>query len=96
MTGLNPDGNLERLIGVPIPSPVDLEFGGEDLSTLYLTSDRHSLSKDSIVSASLSEHLLQMPGSQVGAILPVSNHSLLISSEGVVYTVKLNRVYWQG
>ncbi|SDV47312.1 IclR family transcriptional regulator domain-containing protein [Chitinasiproducens palmae] len=60
-------GNLERLMGVPVPSPVDIEFGGKDLSMLYLTSDRHALSRETLNSAPLSGHLLQMKVDETGA-----------------------------
>lgn len=54
------DGNLDRMVGLPIPTPTDLCIGGEDDKTLYITSARHSLQLEVLASAPDAGCLLQM------------------------------------
>jgi len=54
------DGNLERMIGLPVPCPTDLCFGGEDGTTLFITSARQALKLEVLGSAPDSGCLLQM------------------------------------
>jgi IclR family acetate operon transcriptional repressor len=54
------DGSIDRMIGLPIPSPVDLAFGGADMSTLYITSARHDVPMDALANAPASGHLFHI------------------------------------
>ncbi|QCI13496.1 SMP-30/gluconolactonase/LRE family protein [Pseudomonas putida] len=56
----DPEGNLDRMIGLPVPSPTDLCFGGVDGRTLFITSARHALKLEVLGSAPESGCLLQM------------------------------------
>ena len=39
----SPDGNQNRVIGLPVPCPSDVALGGEGLNTLYVTSARQAV-----------------------------------------------------
>lgn len=54
------DGGIDRMIGLPIPSPVDLAFGGPGLSTLFITSARHDVAMDTLANAPASGHLFHI------------------------------------
>ncbi|MDV5097257.1 MULTISPECIES: IclR family transcriptional regulator domain-containing protein [Pseudomonas] len=54
------DGNLDRMVGLPVPTPTDLCIGGVDGKTLYITSARHSLQLEALASAPDAGCLLQM------------------------------------
>ncbi|WP_256599756.1 SMP-30/gluconolactonase/LRE family protein [Pseudomonas sp. SWI36] len=54
------EGNLDRMIGLPVPSPTDLCFGGEEGTTLFITSARHALQLETLASAPNSGCLMQM------------------------------------
>lgn len=62
-----PDGDLDRIIGLPVPCPTDLAFGGSGLGTLYVTSARQSLSSDVLVNAPLSGKLFEFKVEFTGA-----------------------------
>ena len=53
-------GNLDRMVGLPVPTPTDLCIGGVDGKTLYITSARHSLQLEALASAPNAGCLLQM------------------------------------
>ena len=55
-----PDGSLDRVLGLPVPCPTDLAFGGASGNTLYITSARHMVPMDTLASAPLSGRLLQV------------------------------------
>ena len=55
-----PDGSLDRVLGLPVPCPTDLAFGGAGGNTLYITSARHMVPMDTLASAPLSGRLLQV------------------------------------
>lgn len=40
------DGTLDQMVGLPVPSPTDICFCGDEGGTLFVTSARHHLSKD--------------------------------------------------
>ena len=46
------------MIGLPVPCPLDLPFGGEALQTLDVTSARQPVSLEALADAPLSERLL--------------------------------------
>ncbi len=43
-----PDGSIDRVIPVPVDQPSSCSFGGEDLSTLYITTARWGLSAEAL------------------------------------------------
>nr|WP_275982074.1 SMP-30/gluconolactonase/LRE family protein [Frigidibacter sp. ROC022] len=56
-----PDGQLDRVIDMPVPRPSSCCFGGPDLKTLYITSGRVRLSRQDLEEAPLSGGLFAMP-----------------------------------
>ena len=42
----DPDGNVERVISVPVPQPSSCVFGGKNLNELYITSASKGLSDE--------------------------------------------------
>jgi L-arabinonolactonase len=40
----SPDGRVERIVSVPVLNPSCVAFGGDDLSTLYITTARYQMS----------------------------------------------------
>ena len=57
------DGNVDRVIGMPVPCPTDLALGGTELTTLYVTSARQFVSLDALASAPLSGRLFTVSAS---------------------------------
>src|SRR5204862_684940 len=55
-----PDGSVERVVGLPVPSPSDLAFGGADHRTLHVVTARESHSKEALAHAPLSGRLFEM------------------------------------
>jgi IclR family acetate operon transcriptional repressor len=55
-----PDGSVERVVGLPVPSPTDLGFGGADGRTLYVVSARESHSKEALAHAPLSGRMFTL------------------------------------
>lgn len=55
-----PDGQLDREIVMPVPRPTSCCFGGDDMRTLYITSARIRLSRDTLRDAPLSGALFAM------------------------------------
>lgn len=71
----SPEGIVERVIGLPVPSPSDLAFGGADGKTLHVVSARESHSMESLANAPLSGRLFEMRSDVAGvaacALLPM-------------------------
>jgi sugar lactone lactonase YvrE len=61
-----PDGELDRVIGLPVPRVTACAFGGADLSDLYITTARTGLSAPHPVAGSL----LVVPGAGKGLVSP--------------------------
>jgi sugar lactone lactonase YvrE len=58
-----PDGRLDRTIKLPVPRPASVAFGGDDLSTLYVTTASFGMSEAEIKAAPLSGSLFALkPG----------------------------------
>lgn len=45
----DPNGRIDRIIAMPVSKPTCCAFGGEDLSTLYVTSARYGMSDDQLL-----------------------------------------------
>jgi sugar lactone lactonase YvrE len=48
VTRFTPDGQIERVIKLPVPRPTACCFGGDGLDTLYITSARLDLNEDQL------------------------------------------------
>lgn len=55
---LGPDGEVDRVLPLPVPRPTDLGFGGPSLGTLYVTTARDGVPLETLNSAPLSGRLL--------------------------------------
>jgi len=69
---LDRDGNVVRTVAVPVPYPTGISFGGTDLTELYVTSRRTGLSRESLVAAPLSGHVLSIKLDQKGIVEPIA------------------------
>ena len=67
------DGNIDRMIGLPIPSPVDLGFGGRGLSDLYITSARHDVAMDTLANSPGSGHLFRITAGVDGGTVALAS-----------------------
>ncbi|WP_043462086.1 IclR family transcriptional regulator domain-containing protein [Azohydromonas australica] len=57
------DGGVDRVLGVPVPNPTDLAFGGPGLRQLFVTSARDGVPLETLANAPLSGRLFQLqPG----------------------------------
>lgn len=45
----DPKGRVDRIIPMPVSKPTCCAFGGEDLSTLYVTSARYGMTEDQLL-----------------------------------------------
>ena len=60
---LGADGEVERLLPLPVPRPTDLGFGGPRLEVLHVATARDGLALDALAAAPLSGRLLTLgPG----------------------------------
>jgi sugar lactone lactonase YvrE len=62
VTRYRPDGTVERVVRLPAPLVTSCCFGGEDLSTLYVTTARVGLEPAAIEAAPLSGGLFAVTG----------------------------------
>ncbi|WP_447903030.1 IclR family transcriptional regulator domain-containing protein [Pseudomonas serbica] len=60
------EGNLERMLGVPVASPTDLCFGGVDGASLFITSARQAVSRDALKTAPWSGTVMSTPADSRG------------------------------
>jgi len=54
---ISPEGELDRLVALPVPCPTDLAIGGADGKTLFITTARQSIPLDVLANAPLSGSL---------------------------------------
>jgi sugar lactone lactonase YvrE len=54
ITRYKPDGNIDRIINLPVPNVTSCCFGGEDFKTLFITSAQKGLSEEELKQAPLS------------------------------------------
>src|SRR5207248_5921466 len=52
-----PDGAIDRVVGLPVPCPTDVAFGGVRGERLFVVSARDTLSMDALGAAPLSGRL---------------------------------------
>ena len=55
---LTTEGEIERLLPLPVPRPTGLAFGGEGKDRIYVTTARIDLAREVLEKAPLSGHLL--------------------------------------
>lgn len=55
---ISPEGELDRLIALPVPCPTDVAIGGDDGKTLFITTARQPVPLDVLAKAPLSGSLL--------------------------------------
>ncbi len=48
---ISPEGNLDRVIGLPVPCPTDVAMGGHDMNQLFVTTARQPVSLDALANA---------------------------------------------
>lgn len=60
----SPDGNQDRVVGLPVPCPSGLALGGENLGTLYVTSARQPVSLEALGNAPLSGRLFSIQAAE--------------------------------
>jgi sugar lactone lactonase YvrE len=59
------------VIGLPVPCPTDLAFGGVDGQTLFVTSARDAIGREALDAAPLSGRLFAVAGAGPGVLPPV-------------------------
>jgi sugar lactone lactonase YvrE len=61
-----PDGTLDRRLPLPVSRPTSIAFGGPDLTTLFVTSQRRFLGPEALASEPLAGALIVMSGAGRG------------------------------
>lgn len=61
-----PDGTLDRRLPLPVSRPTSIAFGGSDLTTLFVTSQRRFLGPDELASEPLAGALIAISGAGRG------------------------------
>lgn len=64
---LTPDGDVDRVLPLPVPHPTDIAFGGAGERTLFVTTSRHGLALEALASAPLSGRVLVADAGVAGA-----------------------------
>ena len=64
------DGALTQVVALPVARPTDLAFGGPGMNTLYVTSTREGLTRETLMSAPLSGRLFELELDAVGIAGP--------------------------
>ncbi|MBL8326729.1 MAG: SMP-30/gluconolactonase/LRE family protein [Rubrivivax sp.] len=55
-----PDGSMDRVVALPVPAPTDVAFGGPTGRTLFVTTARDALDRESLDAAPLSGRLFMV------------------------------------
>ncbi|WP_245283995.1 IclR family transcriptional regulator C-terminal domain-containing protein [Bradyrhizobium sp. Cp5.3] len=76
---LDAEGEVARVIPLPVARPTDICFGGSDLQTLFVTTARHGISLDVLESAPQSGRLLAFEAGVAGVAEPEIDWSAPIS-----------------
>lgn len=66
----DPDGRVDRIVELPVEQPTSCAFGGEELSTLYITTARDGLSDEALDRQPLAGSLLAVDTDVTGLALP--------------------------
>jgi sugar lactone lactonase YvrE len=66
----SPDGEVDRIVEMPVSQPTKCAFGGADLSTLFITSARRGLSPEQLDAEPLAGSLFSMDPGVRGLALP--------------------------
>jgi len=66
VTRYDPDGNIDRVIDMPVPQVTSVAFGGENLDRMFVTTARLSLSEAELSDAPLSGGLFVVETGAVG------------------------------
>lgn len=70
VTRYDPNGQVERVVPLPVPRPTSCMFGGADLETLFITSARIRLSSSQLAHAPLSGSVFAVPAPARGIAEP--------------------------
>lgn len=62
------DGNLDRVVDMPVPRPTSVSFGGPDLATLFVTSARTRLPASTLSEAPLSGGVFAFRPGVIGSL----------------------------
>lgn len=66
ITRYAPDGNIERIIDLPVPNITCCAFGEKDFKTLFITTAKKGMSKKELKDAPLSGHVFTLKTDIVG------------------------------
>lgn len=66
VTRYDPDGNIDRVVRLPVPRPTSCAFGGAALDKLYVTSASIGLSASQLAAAPLSGGVFELDAGAVG------------------------------
>jgi DNA-binding IclR family transcriptional regulator len=62
------EGALTRVVAVPVARPTDVAFGGPGMDTLYVTTAREGLTRETLMSAPLSGRLFELEVGAAGVV----------------------------
>lgn len=68
---IDEDGEIIRTLAVPVPQPTGIAFGGVHSETLFITSARTGVARESLMAAPLSGHVLSVDVGVSGQSEPV-------------------------
>lgn len=66
----SPDGDIDRIVSLPVSRPTSCAFGGEELSTLYITSARDGLSDAALDRQPMAGSLFALDVDVPGLVVP--------------------------
>jgi sugar lactone lactonase YvrE len=70
ITRYAPDGQVDKIVSLPVPRPTSCAFGGPDMTTLYITTARIRLSASLLSEAPLSGSVLAVETGVRGQVEP--------------------------